>query len=176
MTTMSRFLVLCSGALLTSCVEVDKQDYPDYWPALVVNTEECQPVSGTFQNRSIDGSNPLATWFVSSKDSLATVDRLEFPVEDPGAFRFRFLSPDNRVLLDRTWHEGKEYRCASGAMEWHGESFKFIGVVSNDIVRLQRNARGDIVIREAGAAGGVVLVVPMYVSSRYWHAYRRVTE
>jgi hypothetical protein len=37
-------------------------------------------------------------------------------------------------------------------MEWHGESFKFIGVVSSDLVRLQRNARGDIVIREVGTA------------------------
>jgi hypothetical protein len=173
---MSRFLVFSVVAMLTSCVEVDKQDYPDYWPALVVNAEGCQPVSGTFQNRSIDGSNLLATWFVSSRDSLATVDRLDFPAEGSGAFRFRFLSSDNRVLLDRTWHEGTEYRCARGAMEWHGESFRFIGVVSNDLVRLQRNARGDIVIREAGTAGGVVLVVPMYVSSRHWHAYRRVAE
>src|ERR1700739_1383059 len=107
---MSRFLVLCSGAILTSCVEVDKQAYPDYWPALVVDTEGCQSASGPFQNRSIDGSNLLAPWFGSSKDSLTTVDRLDLPAENSGAFRFRFLSPDNRVLLDRTWHEGTEYR------------------------------------------------------------------
>ena len=107
---------------------------------------------------------------------MASVDRLDFPAENSGSFRFRFLSADDRVLFDRTWHEGKEYRCAHGAMEWHGESFRFVGVVSNDLVRLQRNARGDIVIREAGTAGGIVLVVPMYLSSRSWHAYRRVAE
>jgi hypothetical protein len=107
---------------------------------------------------------------------MATVDRLDFTAEGSGAFRFRFLSSDNRVLLDRTWHEGTEYRCTHGAMEWHGESFKFIGVISSDLVRLQRNARGDIVIGEAGKAGGIVLVVPVYVSDRSWYAYRRVAE
>jgi hypothetical protein len=175
-TTVSRLLALCTGAFLTSCVEVDKQEYPNYWPARVVNAEGCTPVSGTFQNRSIDDSMPLATWFVSSTDSLATVDRLDFPSETSGAFRFRFLSADGGVLLDRTWHEGQEYRCAHGAMEWHGKTFKFIGLASNDLVQLQRNARGDIVIREAGTSGGIVLVVPMYISGRSWYAYRRVAE
>jgi hypothetical protein len=174
---ISRLFILCAGAVLTACVAVDKQAYPDYWPALAVNAQACPAVSGAFQNHSIDGSNLLlAAWFVSSKDSMASVDRLDFPAENSGVFRFRLLSSDDRVLLDRTWHEGKEYRCADGAMEWHGESFKFVGVISNDLVRLQRNARGDIVIREAGTAGGIVLVVPMYVSGRYWHAYRRVAE
>ena len=173
---MTRLLILCTAAMLASCVHVQKHDYPDYLPALTVNAEGCPALSGTFQNRDVESSRLLAAWFVSSKDSMASVDRLDFSAENSGAVRFRFLASDNQVLLDRTWHEGTEYRCANGAMEWHGESFKFIGVVSNDLVRLQRNARGDIVIGEAGTAGGVVLVVPMYVSVRSWFVYRRVAE
>ena len=85
--------------MLASCVDVQKHDYPDYLPALTVNAEGCPALSGTFQNRDVESSRLLAAWFVSSKDSMASVDRLDFSAENSGAVRFRFLASDNQVLL-----------------------------------------------------------------------------
>ncbi len=172
-----RLVVLCGGFLLASCVEVTKPAYPDYWPALVAQ-EGCPELTGSFENRDLDERAPilLAKWFLSSSDSLARVDRVKFSFDEPGVLRFRYMTSDGRILLDRTWREGKDYQCAQGAIEWDGDNFKFIGVLSSIVLRLQRNARGDLVVRQAEVGGGIVIVVPLFVSDTSWHVYRQLAE
>lgn len=176
MTTAPRLVVLCGGFLLVSCIEVARPAYPDYWPALVARTGGCPELTGAFENRDLDEHAPilLAKWFLLSSDSLASVDRVQFSFDEPGTLRFRYVASDGRILLDRTWREGKDYQCVQGAIEWHGDNFKFIGVLSSNVLRLQRNVRGDLVVRQAEVGGGIVIVVPLYVSDTRWHVYRQL--
>lgn len=169
---------LLVAALLTACVHIEKAVYPQYLPALAAQPEGCRNFVGAFENRDLahEKGVPLAYWFAPSAHPSTDVDRVTLETDEPGTLRIRFLASDDQILSDRVWREGKDYRCADGVMEFRPETFKFFGVISNDVLRLQRNVRGDLVAREAGVAGGVVLVVPLYVQVTGWHAYRNLEE
>jgi hypothetical protein len=161
-------------ALVAGCVSVRRDEYPPYWPALQPAQAGCPGLTGSFDNRDLDESRPtlLAKWLLQTADPLKQVHRVELAGPEAGALSVRFVDGNGEELLGRDLRDGEHFACRDGWLELRQPEVVFVGIVNRRIARFARNVRGDLVVQESDVGGGVVLVVPMYVSERNWHLYR----
>ena len=157
------------------CVTLETEDYPRYWPALDVSGSGCPRLTGSFDNRDIDEARPvlLAKWLLETADPLRDVHRVHLSGPEWSVLRLRLLDDKGTALLERDLREGTDYECNGGWLERRQPELALVGVVHRRVARLARTTRGDLAVEDGDRGAGVVLVVPMYASFRYWHLYRQ---
>ncbi|MCL4185481.1 MAG: hypothetical protein KJ011_18770 [Burkholderiaceae bacterium] len=176
-------------ATLTACVVIDREGaafhgpvviehpgYPPYWPAPVAASGPCPLLDGRFELHDLDDRRPLSLlhWTQPWAPAPAGATHVDLAGPRGGGLTVRWLGADATVLLQRTLHEDVDFRCVAGWLQVPLAAPALPGVVATRHARLGRNVRGDLVVAQTEAGGGLgFLVVPLYGSFKDWHAYRQ---
>lgn len=73
----------------------------------------------------------------------------------------------------RQWKEGADYVCEGGWLVRSNTTWA-LTLAANTKARFTRAVDGTLIIERREEAGGVVIVVPMYVSTGRWFRYTQV--
>jgi hypothetical protein len=156
-------------------VHVQEDRYPEYWPVLAQAEAACPTLSGRYDDRDVNEREPrrLAKWLLDTTASLGAVHRVELAGPVEGVLEVRFIDADGNALLTRALQADTDFTCAQGWLVRQPAGLTVIGVAQDHQVRFGRTVRGDLVVEDRERAGGVMIAVPLYLSTVGWHLYRQ---
>lgn len=166
----------------SACVFND--EYPVDWPAMVVDSEECPDISGTYEDLGLsvssDGNHRLSHLFLS--EPLQAVDvRVTISQPDGQTLRVEALGADASEQAYRLLRDGSEYSCQEGRI-WISDTdleIEPIGSLPPAVgvgrwrMGLAKALDGSLVGEERSTVVGVALViVPFGLSGETYFLWR----
>lgn len=172
---MNRIVIVLLAALGAGCVEHDIKDY--YGPELVLPESGCSLLSGVFDNKDLNEAGvPLTHWLIQTGNKLEDVQQVRFAGPDFGKLTINFIDAKGKEIYQRDFKEGSDYQCKDGWLDMQQPMLRLIGTLNDHIARMTRAQDGSLVVQDREVSKGIVILVPAYFSSRYWHRYRLHAE
>jgi hypothetical protein len=174
--------LLVAVALLAGCtspVEVRHNTYPIDWPALAAPATGCPDLGGRYRNAdSASGRVLLARWVLpDTRTPLEVIRVVELEGPRDRVLTLRLYEAGETALVERgrrQWKEGEDYACDNGWLVLSNTKVIPLGlVVANTAGRFTRAQDGSLVVERREEGGGVILVVPAYLSVRDWFRFER---
>lgn len=168
---MSRITIVLLAFLVAGCVNHEIKDY--FGPELVFPESGCSSLSGVFDNKDLNEAGaPLTRWLIQTGNKLENVARVRFAGPNAGILKVSFIDTVGKEIYQRDFKEGDDYQCEDGWLDLQQPKFKLVGTSDDHIARMTRARDGSLVVQDREVGKGVVIFVPIYASSRYWHRYR----
>lgn len=177
--------------LVTACVATP---YPSQWVRIEAadTSGPCKPVAGVF---SQDGEVVHEGVFGPPKTRGASLGKLLFDMQDWGEnarvdIRFSdgkssvVVMGGGNVLISKVFQPG-EIKCRAGAWYFEGDwttASGGVGVVppATGASKIERSYRqsmdGSLVVEQYESLAGIVMLVPIYGSTRSWFRFPPATE
>lgn len=182
-----KFVVLFLLLLLAGCsypIAVEHKDYPLDWAKPAPAVSGCPDLGGRYRNQGDTPGPFLASWALprtATPMNQISIVELDGPRE--GALALRFFAPvvqgrgEPAELGSRRWQQGEDFQCVDGWLVLSKTRLIPLGIyVSSDIVRFTVATDRSLVVEKREEGGGVLVVLPAYLSYRIWQRYPRVEQ
>ena len=180
-----RLLQGLAVVLLAGCaypISVEHKDYPLDWPKPAPAASGCPDLTGRYRNQGDVKMAPLARWaFPPTAKPMEQVDIVELDGPREGALTFRFFASAGKdgtelqELGSRRWQQGEDFQCEDGWLVQSKTRFvPLTAFVTTDAFRFALAADRSLVVEKREDGGGVLVVLPAYISARNWFRYLRV--
>ncbi len=180
-----RLLQGLAVVLLAGCaypISVEHKDYPLDWPKPAPAASGCPDLTGRYRNHGDVQKAPLAQWaFPPTAKPMEQVDIVELDGPREGALTFRFFASagkdgtEPQELGSRRWQQGEEFRCEDGWLVQSKTRFiPLAAYVTTDTFRFTLAADRSLVVEKREDGGGVLVVLPAYISAWNWFRYPRM--
>ena len=171
--------------LLGGCaypVVVEHKDYPLDWAKPAPASSGCPNLAGRYLNLGAAPGPALARWALPvTATPMAQIKIVELDGPTDGTLSLRFFAPplpglsDGQELGQRRWRKGEDFTCEDGWLVLSSTKLIPLGLyVTSDVVRFAPAGDRSLVVEKREKGGGVLVVLPAYVSSRIWQRYARV--
>lgn len=182
-----KFIGLAILLLTAGCtypIAVEHKDYPLDWAKPMPTATGCPDLGGRFLNQGDAPGPPLARWALPQTSTpMSQIHVVELAGPKDGTFSLRFFAPlvegrsEPRDLGQRRWQQGEDFKCEDGWLVLSKTKLIPLAVyVSSDVVRFTLASDRSLVVEKREEGGGVIVVLPAYISSRTWQRYPRVEQ
>ena len=181
---MKRLAVLVA-VLLTACaypLAVEHKDYPLDWAKPAPAANGCPDLGGRYLNQGRAPGPPLARWALPQTSTpMEQIRAVELDGPREGVLSLRFFAPpaatDRNGPLElgrRQWKQGEDFNCENGWLVLSKTKVvPLTFMVGNETARFTLAADRSLVVERSEESGGVLVVLPAYLSSRDWQSYPR---
>jgi hypothetical protein len=180
-----KLIGLCMLLLLTSCaypIAVEHKDYPLDWPKPAPAASGCPDLGGRYRNQGDVAKMPLARWALPQTSTpMEQIQTVEIDGPRDGELLLRFFAPpvqgrsESEELGSRRWQQEEDFKCEDGWLVLSKTRLIPLAIfVTSDVVRFALAADRSLVVEKREDGGGVLVVLPAYLSYRSWQRYARV--